>query len=810
CWGLNFAGQLGLGDTANRGDAANEMGDNLPTVDLGTGRTAISISAGSNHTCSLLDDNSVKCWGDNTNGQLGLGDTNARGDGASEMGNSLGVVPLGVAATSVIASDTTTCATINGGQLKCWGANVFGQLGIGSTNSQGDGSGEIAGLAAVNLGTGRTAIGVAPGYEFTCALLDDQSLKCWGRNGIGELGIGTAEGGIIGDHAIGDTAGEMGNSLAAVNLTTSFPVASMALTQWSSCAMFVNGKVKCWGRSHYGQLGYEDLLTRGDGASEMGENLPFVNLGTGRTAVSITSGWAHVCVLLDNGSVKCWGYNSDGELGIGDAIEKGLGAGQMGDNLVAVNLGTGRTAVAISAGEYHTCAILNGGDVKCWGRNHLGQLGLGDTNNRGDGSGEMGDNLPVVNLGSGRTAVSISGGQYHTCARLDNNTLKCWGHSGDGALGYGDTATRGDGPNEMGENLPVVNVGLGRTVVMVKAGATHSCAILDNDGLKCWGDNFFGELGQGDTNSRGDGSGEMGDNLPAVNLGTGRTASFLTSKAHTCAILDNLKIKCWGFGSYGRLGYENTTTRGDGSNEMGDNLPFVALGSTTGVRTAIGRPNAPTSVQATPSSTTVTLSWTAPSDSGGSAITGYRIDRSTDGRNWITATANSGTTTTTANITSLSAATTHYFRVAGINAVGVGAGSTTKVVSTSAGTPSGLITLTPTRIINTRPTGKIGDRLGTADPMTFNVYGKGGLPSSGISAVLLNVTVVDPEVGDEGGYLTVYPCASGRPDASNLNFVTGQIIPNTVIAPVDPSGNICFYSYGKTHVLADVSGYFPS
>ncbi|NDA78491.1 MAG: fibronectin type III domain-containing protein [Actinobacteria bacterium] len=243
---------------------------------------------------------------------------------------------------------------------------------------------------------------------------------------------------------------------------------------------------------------------------------------------------------------------------------------------------------------------------------------------------------------------------------------------------------------------------------------------------------------------------------------------------------------------------------------MGDNLPFVALGFTTGVRTAIGRPNAPTSVQATPSSTTVTLSWTAPSDSGGSAITGYRIDRSTDGRNWITATANSGTTTTTANITSLSAATTHYFRVAGINAVGVGAGSTTKVVSTSAGTPSGLVTLTPTRIINTRPTGKIGNRTGTADPMTFNVYNKGGLPASGIGAVLLNVTVVDPEVGDEGGYLTVYPCASGRPDASNLNFVTGQIIPNTVIAPVDPSGNICFYSYGKTHVLADVSGYFPS
>ena len=132
-----------------------------------------------------------------------------------------------------------------------------------------------------------------------------------------------------------------------------------------------------------------------------------------------------------------------------------------------------------------------------------------------------------------------------------------------------------------------------------------------------------------------------------------------------------------------------------------------------------------------------------------------------------------------------------------------------QVAVRSVATP-GLITLSPTRIVNTRPTGKIGNRTGTADPMTFNVYGKGGLPTSGIGAVLLNVTVVDPEVGNEGGYLTVYPCASGRPDASNLNFVSGQIIPNTVIAPVDSAGNICFYSYGQTHVLADVSGYFPT
>ena len=125
-------------------------------------------------------------------------------------------------------------------------------------------------------------------------------------------------------------------------------------------------------------------------------------------------------------------------------------------------------------------------------------------------------------------------------------------------------------------------------------------------------------------------------------------------------------------------------------------------------------------------------------------------------------------------------------------------------------TPTGLTTLPPSRIMNTRPTGKIGSVLGTSSATVFNVLGKGGLPNTGISAVLLNVTVVEPEVGNEGGYVTVYPCASGRPDASNLNFTNGQIIPNTVIAPVDPSGNICFYSYGKTHILADVAGYFAS
>jgi len=147
--------------------------------------------------------------------------------------------------------------------------------------------------------------------------------------------------------------------------------------------------------------------------------------------------------------------------------------------------------------------------------------------------------------------------------------------------------------------------------------------------------------------------------------------------------------------------------------------------------------------------------------------------------------------------------------IAGNLLLGTPFSSSESMIDTSS-VPTGLITLSPKRIMDTRSTGKIGSRTGTAASTTFNVYSKGGLPTSGISAVVLNVTVVDPEVGNEGGYLSVYPCASGQPDVSNLNFTNGMTIPNTVIAPVDPAGNVCFYSYGKTHVLADVSGYFPA
>jgi alpha-tubulin suppressor-like RCC1 family protein len=249
----------------------------------------------------------------------------------------------------------------------------------------------------------------------------------------------------------------------------------------------------------------------------MGDNLPAVNLGTGKTAVAISKGYYHTCALLNNGSVKCWGYNDFGGLGLGDRYARGDGPNEMGDNLPAVNLGTGKTAVAISSGIDYTCALLNDGSVKCWGYNGYGQLGLGDTSHRGDGPNEMGDNLPAVNLGTGKTAVAIAGGFHHTCALLNDGSVKCWGYNGEGDLGLGDASSRGDGPNEMGDNLPAVNLGTGKTAVAV-TGSDHTCALLNDGSVKCWGYNGYGQLGLGDTSKRGDGPNEMGDNLPTVKL----------------------------------------------------------------------------------------------------------------------------------------------------------------------------------------------------------------------------------------------------------------------------------------------------
>lgn len=371
------------------------------------------------------------------------------------------------------------------------------------------------------------------------------------------------------------------SNIAESTVTVVSPL-SMASGGDNSCVIYSDGSMRCFGDAGYGQLGEGVTTDRGDSANEMGSNLAFINLGTGRTVKSVSIGSTHICAVLDNNNVKCWGRNNRGQLGYGDVNNRGDTANEMGDNLPNVSLGTGRTAKSVYAGVESTCAILDDNSVKCWGYNNYGQLGQGNVLTKGDGAGEMGDSLPVTTLGTGRYAVSIAmNGVSSTCALLDNNSVKCWGRANYGQLGYGNTTTRGDGANEMGDFLPVVNLGTGRTALQLVGGNVHYCALLDNNSVKCWGRGSSGQLGNGSsTINLGDAANEMGDLLAAIPLGTGLTPSKLYSNnLSNCVLFTDDSVKCWGINTTGALGQGNTTTRGDTANEMGDFLAFTPLGT---------------------------------------------------------------------------------------------------------------------------------------------------------------------------------------------------------------------------------------
>ncbi len=232
------------------------------------------------------------------------------------------------------------------------------------------------------------------------------------------------------------------------------------LRTFQNCALLDNGDLKCWGANSYGQLGLGDEVDRGDEPGEMGDNLPAVDLGAGRSVLQVSVGWVHACAVLDDLSLKCWGSNLDGELGAGSRVEVGDGPGEMGDNLSAVDVGSNRSVRSVSAGTRTTCVVLTDGGAKCWGDNGYGNLGQGDTITRGDNVGEMGDALVDIDLGPGRTADLIDSRYVHACAVLDASSVKCWGYNGDGQLGLGDDLDRGDEPSEMGSSLPETDLGV--------------------------------------------------------------------------------------------------------------------------------------------------------------------------------------------------------------------------------------------------------------------------------------------------------------------------------------------------------------
>jgi len=507
CWGANSAGQLGNG--------ANEYARNTPVDVSGLSSDVIAIAAGGGHTCALTAAGGVKCWGNNSNGQLGDGTTS----GAKNMPVDVSGLSSGV--TAIVVGGQHTCALTLAGSVKCWGANNYNQLGDGTAggtkNTPVDVSGLSSGIAAI-----------AAGVRHTCVLTTSGSVKCWGANNYGQLGNGVA--------------GSSKNTPVNVSGLDS-AVAGVSAGGYHTCTLIIGGGVSCWGDNVYSQLG--------DGVVSV-PGLPLDTSGLTSGMAAVVAGGYHSCALTMEGSVKCWGWNSSGQLGDGTFDNKNIP--------VDVNGLTG--AVTVVTGGNHTCALTVEGGVTCWGANNAGQLGDGTTGNPKNMA------VPVSGLSSGVTAIAT--GLNHTCAVTTIGGVKCWGANHAGQLGDG-TAD--------GKAAPVDVSGLRSGVAAIVAGGTHTCALTMAGAVKCWGANSAGQLGDGTTSSS--------KNTPVdVSSLKNDVAAIAAGSAHTCALTIGGGAKCWGDNDeYGQLG--------SGSTDVDQNRPVDVNGLSSGV-VAITSGNFPT------------------------------------------------------------------------------------------------------------------------------------------------------------------------------------------------------------------------
>ncbi|PKO19257.1 MAG: RCC1 repeat-containing protein [Chloroflexi bacterium HGW-Chloroflexi-10] len=468
CWGQNWAGQLGNGETQNA---------NSPVQVTGLAASALSVMAGGGHSCAIETGGLVQCWGANDRGQLGNGlfvDSLAPVD---VIGLSSGVVALGGEFSHTCASSPTksvcwginwegelgdgiqlvssaprdvallgnniqalaagnvsACALDENGVVKCWGSNYAGQIGNNDWN-------QVSNPTAV-IGLDQPVQQIDVFEATVCALDENQAVKCWGLNDLGQVGDGTNENALVPRDVIGLQS----------------DVTFITTGRFHNCAVLQNGTAQCWGNNQYGQLG---------DASYNHANQP-VTVADLSNISAVSAGSDHTCALLFDKTVKCWGGNGDGQ----------LGDGTNDSSLTPVMVGGLSNIKALASSLWDTCALTEGGAVKCWGSNHSGQLG--------NGSGAP-SNVPVDVIGMSSGVTSISGGYDHFCA-VKNEALYCWGANNQIQLGSGQTIDS--------SSTPLVVEGMAANITEVSTGSAFSCAIASGR-AKCWGNNSGDSLGLG-------------------------------------------------------------------------------------------------------------------------------------------------------------------------------------------------------------------------------------------------------------------------------------------------------------------------
>jgi len=352
-------------------------------------------------------------------------------------------MPDDVPFTSVSAGQSHTCGvTANG--IMCWGLNGHGQLGDDTVVDRNRPA------YVHNIGEGEYEI--SAGGAHTCMKSGADSAWCWGANGEGQLGVGSTT-----------------ESHVPQELTGWFRVVIVSTGGTHTCAIADEGTPTspyCWGSNSHRQVGI-------DGEAYYASPQPVSGTPTWNMRL-IAAGGTHACGISTGGELLCWGGNEFGQLGTGTTEDT--------ETPSVVDLG-GTTVLTATAGGGHTCAHRMDGVVQCWGRNDRGQLGNGTT---------TGSSIPVAVAELPGAVAAVSAGGEHTCALMASNAVYCWGRNSEGQLG---NAAWED------SSRAVLVTGLERSVVRVSAGGAHTCALMDTGAIMCWGDNEFGQLGDGTNNS---------------------------------------------------------------------------------------------------------------------------------------------------------------------------------------------------------------------------------------------------------------------------------------------------------------------
>ncbi len=317
CWGDNSAGQLGDTTKTQR---------NAPVQVLGFNSGVVAVTAGSYHTCALTSDGLVYCWGSNNHGQLGDGTTTDRDRPTLVSGMNY--------VTTIDAGSTNTCALSTLDTPFCWGDNSQGQIGDGTLEDRPTATWVhyLAGVKSLSVGG-----------THACVVQNSGSVKCWGNNSKGELGNANLD-----DQALPVEV----QGLSATG-------ASVSSGSGHTCVVTTANAVNCWGYNSSGQLGDDSTTDR---------PTLVIPVGLSSNGLAVSSAHAHTCAVTTSGSAKCWGENANGQLGTGYTTDRTVPAQVSG-------LTSGVTT--ITTGAHHSCARAAGNVIKCWGANTNGQLGNG-------------------------------------------------------------------------------------------------------------------------------------------------------------------------------------------------------------------------------------------------------------------------------------------------------------------------------------------------------------------------------------------------------------------------------------------------